>query len=204
MDEKLVIESNFKCENVYSELNKLIRRILDIRNKARTKTGYAYPYNILMDFEGLKLVLLNILYEKTNIRKMLNEHKYYLDSKGLDNAFVGLDSNSRSPLLYEKFLSNLNTFFDIEERSFSFMFPLNLTLDVKDDEKYLNKILEHFQVKKIEIKDLKKILAKIHSESDGKENSEGELNYLETQLQVLHNGDEFGKEDVSDYLKDIP
>lgn len=201
MDKKIVIKPEFKCETVYSELNKLIKRILAIHNNAKTETGYAYKYDILKDFEGLKLILLNILYEKTDIKKILNENKYYLDTKDLDNAFSGLDSTDSH--LYERFLSNLNKFFDIEERSFSFIFPLNLDFKVKNDENYL-KILEQFNIEKIEIADVKKILDKINTEESEKRNSKHVLSYSEKRIKKLFKEDELTKEDVLDYLKDYP
>ena len=210
MNKKIAIKPDFKCEIVYSELDKIISRILKIHNDTirnsagKTEPGYvAYPFDILKELEGLRFVILNILYEKTNIRKVMDEKKYYFNINDLDKAIKGLDSKSKTPI-YERFLSNLNKLSDTKKQTFFFMFPLNLAFDIKDDNKFLNKLLGKFNIKKVEIKNIKTILDRINTGKDEKLNSKPELNYLEKQIRNLHKKNELSKEDVIDYLKAYP
>lgn len=198
---KIEFNSDYKCEAVYTEINKLLRRILKIRNQARNNDAFVYDYDIFVDFNGLKLVLLNILYEKTNIRKVLNENKYYLDSRNLDNAFTDMDSSSEQPL-YEKFFLNLNKLFDLETQSFSFLFPFNLDFNYKDYGEYLDNILEVFQIMKMGIDEVNNLLNKVNFD-------EGEKRYLKSGKYDIRKKfgdirDELTKEDVLSYLKEYP
>ncbi len=210
MSNKIVIKPNFECKFVYSEFNKIIMRILKIRDDAirdgtnKTEPGYiSYSFDIKRELDGLELVILNILYEKTNIRKIMDEKRYYYDLNDVDKAIMSIDSESKTHI-YEKFLSNLNKISDIKKQSFLFMFPLNLVFDVKNDDEYLNKFLGKFKIKKIEINDVITILDKINTKKDEKLNLKVNLNYLEKQNRNLHKKNEFRKEDVLDYLKDYP
>lgn len=197
---KIKIEDRFQCKSVYSEITGLITSILKIRKDAKTEDGYLYHYNILKDFEGLKLVLMNIMYEKTNIREVLKENKYHLNTHDLDKAFKGLDTKSEDPL-YSRFFSNIEQLLEVKTYLFSYLFPLNLIFDDKNSTQ-LNEILELFNIKKIETNDVKKILDKNIVKNRKKENKNE--NSIDQRFIELLKKNEPEKPDVLNYLKNYP
>jgi len=192
----IIITPNYQCNNIYKEFNKLIKRIITIRSINKTDNRYLYDIDTYDDLNSLKLVLTNILYEKTNIREVLRDNKYYLDTDLMDKTFNGLDPDS--DVLYKEFLANLDKLLDVKERSYSCFFPLNLTLENMDNSDSLNEILELFKIKKIEISNLKDILNKT-AKTNFKEDSNPEIHQ---RLNKLHQANTFLEEEIFDYLKD--
>lgn len=168
MGEKIELKYDFRCESVYSELNTLIRRISSIQKNAHTDRGYSYPYDTAVNLEGLKTILLNILYQKTNIKHLMNKNRYYFGFNDIDKALLGVYDNSKKQP-YERFFSNLDEFFNTPERSFSFIFPVNLRINLQNDTR-LNKILDIFEIKELEKTDLNDFLDKTKLEEDKSKN----------------------------------
>lgn len=199
MAKKIKIKDGFRCESVYSEINWLITHILKIRKDAKNEEGYLYHYNVLKDFEGLKLVLINIMYEKTNIMKVLKENKYYLNTHDLDKAFKGLDTKSSDPL-YERLFSNINQLLEVEDNLFLYLFPLNLVFD-NENNTQLNEILELFNIKKIETNDVKNILDENIVKQQKEVKNE---NSIDQRFISLLKKNKPEKKDVFNYLKKYP
>lgn len=193
---KIIITSNYQCNKIYKEFNELIKRIINVRSIAKTDDGYLYDLDTYDDLNSLKLVLTNILYEKTNIKEVLRDNKYYLDTDLMNKTFNGLDPDSDE--LYKEFLANLDKLFDVKERSYLYFFPLNLTFKTKNTLDCLNEILELFKMKKIEIDNLKGILNKTPKKNFKEDSKQG----IHQKLNKLHQANKLSKEEVFDYLKD--
>jgi hypothetical protein len=190
---KISIYSHFEHDEVCEEINTVLIEILSIRSNAKTETGYLYNLDIRSDFEGLELVLINILEEKTEIRDVFNKNKIYLQPTHIEKSLKNLDPKSES--LCNDFLSNLNNLLKTKFASYSFLFPFNLTFEGEDAYSYIDDILDFFKLKRIKNGDLERILDKISIEQINSKSK-----YGIGALNRLNKENEFTKDDVINYL----
>lgn len=189
---KIEIYSHFEhyaCE----EINSVLVDILSIRSNAKTEKGYLYSLDIHSDLEGLELVLINILEEKTNLRDVLNRNKFYLHPVHIEKSLKNLDPKSED--LCKDFLSNLTNLLKKGFSSYSFLFPLNLAFEGEDAYDQIDQILGFFNIIRIKNDDLEQILDKISIEKINIKSRYG----IEG-LKRLKKENEFTKEDTINYL----
>lgn len=158
MVQDVKINKIFRCETVFSELNELLRSILPILEDAKTEKGFAFDYSIYNDYEGLVEILLNILFEKSNLKEVIKDSKTSLEVRDMGKVIHAVASYKDDEDLYEKFLNEFKKLFDLEMNNFSFLIPLNIELKTMQYEKDLESILKFFDLKKIEVSEAEIIL----------------------------------------------
>lgn len=116
------LKHKFECKKTYEELNEIIKDFLE----TRTENG-SFKEKYGFQFEEFENLLLNHLYEKTNLKKELNTLQ--LSSKSID--LLGILKNiNKDGNCFEDFLDLLNQKIDALKDSdfqkYSFLFALNL------------------------------------------------------------------------------
>lgn len=187
MVNSIIITKQFRCETVFSELNDLLKKILEMREEAKTEKGYSFEYDIYKDYEGLVEILLNILYEKSNLKSVVNQAKNSLNVRDFGTTFESIKSYKDENDLYERFLLELKNSLDTEMQIFSFLAPLNIEFKVEDYKNDLNNVLKLFDLSLIDISEIERLL----DSKTGKSKQDDEFSEIEP-----------SKEQILEILKD--
>lgn len=182
MASDIAITKKFRCETVFSELNDLLKRILEMREEAETEKGYSFEYDIYKDYEGLVEILLNILYEKSNLKSEVTQSKNSLNIHDLGDTFKSIESYKDESDLYERFLLELKEALNREMQIFSFIVPLNIEFKGEEYKKDLDEILELFDLSLIDLSEIEKLF----DSKTGHSNQKDEFSEIEpTKDQIL-------------------
>lgn len=158
MGNEVEISKKFRCEDLYSEINELLKNIIEIHAESKTEKGYSFDYDVYSDYESLIEILLNILYEKSNIKSIIKEKKNSLDINTLGKAFKNLEHYKNDKNLHKRFFDELNLLLNNSIIKFSFIFPLNISFFGENYEKDLKNVLNLFNLEMVNLDEIRKIL----------------------------------------------
>lgn len=193
---KIQIKTQFECESFYKDINDILKRIIIVRDSVKTEEGHLYDFDTYLNFKDLKLALISVLYEKTNLNEVLDNNKYTLNTSLLDKTFNGLDLKSKN--LYKDFFSNLEILFETNEQSYVYFFPLNLKFSGEHVSHSLINILKLFNLRRIDFEELSEIFDSLISGPLENKNESTSFR-LVNEIHVMN---EPPKKEVLDYLKD--
>jgi hypothetical protein len=117
-----MLKSSFECETTYNEINPLIKDILDTRQDDGTfqSTGH-------FQFDEFENILFNHLFEKTNLKKELNQLKISFYSINYLDMLSKIDYDDN---YFEKFIELLNEEINrlkgLDLKKYTFLFVTNI------------------------------------------------------------------------------
>lgn len=150
MVSKIKILNEYKNESTYAEFNEILKDYLTIISQGEKTVIDGEEYVGITereeDYKNILDIIPNLLEQKTNINSILKNRKLILDVFAIREAKNGLWQFKDDPELYEKFLDNLNHYFDFSVSDYTFLVPTNLLIDTDSFVNDLNKILKVFEL----------------------------------------------------------
>lgn len=150
MVSKIKILNEFENSSTYAEFNEILKDYLTIISQGEKTVIDGEEYVGITereeDYKNILDIIPNLLEQKTNINSILKNKKCILDVFAIREAKNGLCQFKDDPKLYEKFLENLNHYFNFSVSDYTFLVPTNLLIDTDSFFNDLNKILKVFKL----------------------------------------------------------